>query len=480
MASSISKRVGTEDAGNVGIVALSAKRNYERPTQVQVFVRLQNFGPQPVDAPVQLTVDGEIVEANGSRTEAAFLLPDRWTRDERDKWEKDNGRQQSDSVTFDLDLTSAAVLTVKQLHHGGDVLAADDIAQVIVPAPKQLAVLLVTDGNYFLERLMSNLDLKSPDIMQPASYEQKQPGNYDVIIFDRYTPKWLPEAGNFIYVDSVPPHTDGPGQKVTVEKDADGNPALVDDEGVLDWNRDHPILKDLAMNRLYIEHALKLQVPADAQVLVDGLKVPLIVLAHDAKRTNLILGFDPNDGNWPLEYSYPMFWHHALQFLAVGSDMDVRQSYEPGRLARHPAGQPRAGSPRPQAAQARRPRRPAHAPPPPHWRLRPSAAQSCRGLRHRPTCPAVREDRRQPAGREREQHPPRHRRPRRRQGADRKRQRPAIPPRVVVVPGHLRRPPPALHRMVGLHPPGALVDSRDTAFQAVPGTSLIQISVALM
>jgi hypothetical protein len=324
------ERVGTEEAGNVGIVALSAKRNYERPTQVQVFVRLQNFGPQALDAPVQLTVDGEVVEANGSRTEAAFLLPDRWSRDERDKWEKENGRQQSDSVTFDLELTSAAVLTVKQLHKGGDVLAADDVAQVIVPPPRQLAVLLVTDGNYFLERLMNNLDLKSPDIMQAGSYEQKQPINYDVIIFDRYTPKFLPEAGNFIYVDAVPPHTDGPGQKVTVEKDAAGNPALVEDEGVLDWNRDHPILKDLALNRLYIQHAMKLLVPAEAQVLVDGLKVPLIVLAHDGKRTNLILGFDPNDGNWPLEYSFPMFWHHALQYMAVGSDMDVRQSYQPG------------------------------------------------------------------------------------------------------------------------------------------------------
>jgi hypothetical protein len=324
------ERVGTDDAGNVGIVALSAKRNYERPTQVQVFVRLQNFGPQPVDAPVQLNVDGEVVEANGARTEAAFLLPDRWSKDERDKWEKDNGRQQSDSVTFDLDLTAAAILTVKQLHKGGDVLASDDVAQVIVPSPKQLAVLLVTDGDYFFERLMGSLALKSPDLMQPGSYEQKQPANYDVVIFDRYTPKWLPEAGNFVYVDAVPPHTDGPGQKVTVEKDAAGDPAIVEDEGVLDWNRDHPILKDLAMNRLYIQHAMKLQAPAEAQVLVDGLKVPLIVLAHDGKRTNLVLGFDPKDGNWPLEYSFPMFWHHALQFMAVGSDMDVRQSYDPG------------------------------------------------------------------------------------------------------------------------------------------------------
>src|SRR3712207_6254213 len=52
-------KIGSDTAGNVGVVALSAKRNYERPTQVQVFARLANFGPEPLQVPVQLAVDGE-------------------------------------------------------------------------------------------------------------------------------------------------------------------------------------------------------------------------------------------------------------------------------------------------------------------------------------------------------------------------------------------------------------------------------------
>jgi len=324
------ERIGSDDSANVGIVALSAKRNYERPTQVQVFARLQNFGPDPVEAPVRLSVDGEVVEAGGSRTQTTFLLPDRWSRDDRDKWEQVHNRTQSDSVTFDLDLTSAATIKVEQMHRQGDVLAADDVAQVIVPPPKQLEVLLVTDGNYFLEKAMANMRLKAPDIMQPAVYEDKQPQKYDVIIFDRYTPKQLPPAGNFIYFGAVPPATQGPGQKVTAATDAAGTPVLMSDEEVLDWNRDNPMLKDLALNRLYIAKTLKLKVPLDAQTLVDGLKGPLVVLARDGKRTNLIVGFDVLESNWPFEISFPIFLHRALQYVAVGSDMDVRQSFEPG------------------------------------------------------------------------------------------------------------------------------------------------------
>src|SRR5690242_931830 len=48
--------VGTPDAGNIAVVALSAKRSYENPTKVQVFARLADYGPKPITAQVQLSV----------------------------------------------------------------------------------------------------------------------------------------------------------------------------------------------------------------------------------------------------------------------------------------------------------------------------------------------------------------------------------------------------------------------------------------
>ena len=220
------ERVGSDAAQNIAIVALSAKRNYERPTQVQVFARLQNFGSEPAEVPVQLSVDDKVVEVSGATRQTAFLLPERWSKDDRDKWEAQNGRHSSDTVTFNLDLTTEAVIKVEQLHKQNDVLAADDEAQVIVPPPKQLDVLLVTDGNYFLERAIQNMHLKSPDIMQTVTYEEQKPSKYDVILYDRYTPTYLPAAGNFVYFGSVPPASQGPGQKITAVNDAQEIPCF--------------------------------------------------------------------------------------------------------------------------------------------------------------------------------------------------------------------------------------------------------------
>src|SRR5438045_3487868 len=57
-------KIGLDESGNIGVVALSAKRNYERPTEVQVFARLANYGPSPTKAQVQLSV--EMIDPTGA------------------------------------------------------------------------------------------------------------------------------------------------------------------------------------------------------------------------------------------------------------------------------------------------------------------------------------------------------------------------------------------------------------------------------
>ncbi|HEX4125380.1 MAG TPA: VWA domain-containing protein [Tepidisphaeraceae bacterium] len=323
-------KIGSDDSPNIGIVALSARRNYQRPTQVQVFARLANFGPDPVEAPVRLSVDGEVVSLVGGATRTVFLYPQRWDPARREASQHQIGRPETDSVTFQLDLTSSAVIKLEQMHKEGDVLAADDIAQVIVPPPKTLSVLLVTPGNYFLQRAIESLDLKKPDIITPAAYEQNGPKSYDVIIYDRYIPKHVPSTGSFLYFLD-PAHPMLPAElKVKIARDENKKPVILHDIGVLDWNRDHPILHDLQLEKLYVAAAVKLDVPPTAQVLLDGLKCPLLVLQQQGNTTNLICPFDLLQSNWPLRVSFPVFLHNAMQFLAVGSADALRQSFEPG------------------------------------------------------------------------------------------------------------------------------------------------------
>ena len=327
------ERIGSEEAGNIGVVALSAKRNYENPVQVQVFARFANFGPQPAETFVNLTLDGKPVDTGQSTR--LFLLPERWTDEQRTTWERTNGRAASASIDFPMELTTSAVIGIEHTNKENDVLKADDAARVVVPPPKQLSVLLVTDGNYFLEKAVQSQNLKNPATLTPEAYEDKVGGpdfNYDVILFDRYTPQKMPAAGNFIYFGACPN-----GLKLKAATDAQGRYQMVEDVGVLDWKRDHPILRNLAMQKLYVAEALKLEGAAEnSEVLLDGLKCPLVVLHREGKGVHLVVAFDLLQSNWPMKVSFPIFLFNSLQFMAVGANMDVRQSLEPGATPRIP------------------------------------------------------------------------------------------------------------------------------------------------
>lgn len=51
---------------------------------------------------------------------------------------------------------------------------------------------------------------------------------------------------------------------------------------------------------------------------------------------HLAVSFDLLQSNWPLKVSFPIFLHNAMQFLAVGAEMDLRQSQPPGATPRIP------------------------------------------------------------------------------------------------------------------------------------------------
>ena len=318
--------IGSDKTGNIAIVAMNAKRNYERPAEVQIFARLANFGPDPVDADVQLSVDGQIRSVAGTS-----LAPERWPDTQRDKMKV------KDSVEFTIEMTTAGVVRVEQMHKEGDALAADDAATVVVPPPKNLSVLLVTEGNFFLELAMRSLGLENPQQMLPAAYESTKPdGKFDVIIFDRYQPKFMPPSGgNFVYFGCTPP-------PAAVENKLTGQPPVYVPQppknkhvtGIIDWKRVHPVLRHLALSSHGFADPIKLTVPPEAEVLMEGPGGPLMVLYRNKISTHFVMGFDIIDSTWPLKPSFPVFMHNLMQFLAIGSEMDVRPAFEPGATPR--------------------------------------------------------------------------------------------------------------------------------------------------
>ena len=316
--------IGSETAGNLAIVSIDAKRDYDDPVKVQVFARLANYGPETKTAAVRLSVNGE-----EKKVSDVNLTPERWTDPD---WVRRHPGEAGavsglNSVAFTFDMPTGGIVQIEQMNKGGDLLAADDRAAVVVPPPKNLSVLLVmiSRDDPYLERAFESQGLQASAVMTADEYEAKPPTNFNVIMFDRYTPKTLPDSGSFMWFGCCPPVG-----KLKIERDGDRY-RTEENVTVLDWQRENPILKHLQVGDLFAASMLKLAVPPSAQVLVDGIKGPMIVLDREGQRTNLVVAFDLLQSNWPLHrVSFPLFIHYALQYLALGSDMAVRADYQPG------------------------------------------------------------------------------------------------------------------------------------------------------
>lgn len=316
--------VGSDQAPNLAITSLSARRNYERPTEVQVFAALTNFGPETVTAQVEVRVDDRL-----ARILDATVLPDRWTQAQRDQAIR-AGSAPRDKLEFTAELSDRAVISLRHLAQG-DALPLDDAAWVVVPPPRSLAVLLVTDGNYFLERVIDILGLNAPKRMTTRDYESQKPTDFDVVLFDRHRPTFLPPAGSFVYFGAPPPA----GSRLEPLTDADGW-QIANDNGTLDWKRDHPMLRGMNLGRLFAARSLRLKLPLEAETLIDGTTGPLLVMLREGRVSHLVFTFDLLESNWPLQRTFPATLNLAMRFMAVGSDMDVRESFAPGSAIRVP------------------------------------------------------------------------------------------------------------------------------------------------
>lgn len=315
-------KLGTDDATNVAIVAMSAKRNFERPSEVQVFARLANYGPQPATVSVQLSVNDAV-----NRLANVELPPKRWSDA---GWKKDHPSEipanfeTRDSVEFTLDLKDAATLKLEHLYRN-DTLASDNAVNIILPPARQLKVMLVTQGNIFLNRGMLGVPTQEFKTVKPSEYEGKVPDDMDLVIFDRYFPRTLPDAGAFMYFASAPPDS-----KLKPALEEDGRVKFVEDPVVLDWRREHPILSAMLLSKLHIKETMQIDLPLESQVLIDSTKGPLMVLFREARRTHLVIGFDIMQSDWVFDASYPIFLLQATEYMALSSQVNVRESLPPG------------------------------------------------------------------------------------------------------------------------------------------------------
>ncbi len=328
------RRIGTDPQNNptdnIAIVSLAARRDFAKPQRVQVFARLANFGPNVVDTNVTLAVDGVVRKVTAITVPPAPPLA---TQPDGAVVYPPPGEQ---SVQFELTLTAAALIGVS--HDFGDALSADNAAAINIAPPRKLRVLLVSEGNAFLQRVIESVGVETLVTLNAKRYENLDPKSlrrdlsairsegYDVIVFDGYAPpaEALPPV-NSLYLGQAPPIA-GLERRPTLESDPKT-------QVFLSWQRDDPLLRYVALDDVLLVEPGRLVVPEDGRVLATAQTGPVMAeVVRDGVR-HVTASFNVLKTNWPMQVSFAVFISNALDVLSLQGQGDAGVAYAPGDVA---------------------------------------------------------------------------------------------------------------------------------------------------
>ncbi len=199
-----------------------------------------------------------------------------------------------------------------------DRLASDDRAWAIVPRDRLRRVLLVTDGDPYLETALTYLPNTELYGVSPANYgPSTHPEKFDLIVFDAHLPQSLPSTP----ILAIAPDRSGPLGDVAGSLTAPGIGSLDPQE---------PILRYVDLSTTHIAEAKKLVLPAWARSVIPGpAGAPLLYAGDRAGLRTAVLAFEPRRSDLPLQVAFPILVANLAGEL-IGASSGPNDAVKPG------------------------------------------------------------------------------------------------------------------------------------------------------
>ena len=284
---------------NQAIVALAVRTAPSAVTR-SVFASVANLDLSPVTTRVEIWGDGRLLEAR-----ELFLDP-------------------VSRADVGIDDVPRDVSVVEVRLGGGDQLACDDRAWAVVPPDRLLRILLVSEGDPYLETALAFLPNTELYGVTPADYGTKtKPELFDLVIFDANVPAELPHVPTLLV---APPRTSPLGTVAGTLKD----PA------VGRTGPDEPLLRYVDLTTLHVAEAAKVTLPDWARTVIPGpAGTPLLYVGeHDGLRAG-VLAFEPRRSDLPLQVAFPILVSNLVGEL-VGASQAPSSAVAPGSLVNLP------------------------------------------------------------------------------------------------------------------------------------------------
>lgn len=264
---------------DVGITAFTAGA---RRTSTRVVVEVHNFGGRPVRSDLDLDADGQLVDVR-----PLSVAPGR-----------------SSTQTWDH---LPPGITRLRAHLGiHDDLPADKTAWAVVPVQKRTPVVLVSDGDYFLQTAL-RLD---PDVrltaLRPSQYRAGAVANGDVGILDGVKAA-VPPTASVLLVAPLPGRSSG--LEAGSRKPVGSLNATPDGEA-------SGLTRGVQLAGVHVLRVRMISAPGWLHSVVRSGRVPVVLAGENGQHRLVVMPFRLEESDWPLQVSFPVLVQNVVRYLA--------------------------------------------------------------------------------------------------------------------------------------------------------------------
>lgn len=275
------------DSANLAISAIASRATGD---DLFLYVRVTNYGIDDQSTIISIDVDGklqesrEIVLSRESSTNLSWMLPE-----------------------------DVQVITARLYIEDGDLLGEDNRLWTIPEDSKQKRVLLISEGNRFLETVFSKLPgyqlFRSPT---GSEISLEQVGSYDLVVYDSVPVPTPPPATDLLIINPQPGDLDS-------TNDA---PSLVNVSGVFSATSvihlvDSPLLRYVDWSNINILEAAKVEAPW-GQAIVEAEAGPLLLSGEYNGQRIVIMTFALQESDLPLQIAFPVLMANITGWLSPG------------------------------------------------------------------------------------------------------------------------------------------------------------------
>jgi len=275
---------------NLAITRFATRAVLNSPQTSEILLEVANFGRAAATTNVEISYDGRLLDVKpltiepGGRAVRIFPTVPRPTNDGRG-W-----------LTARLDTA--------------DALAADNVAYAVLPVEPPQRVLLVTKGNWFLEKLLGADQGMAFELLTPDSFSASLAPKFDAVVLDNFVPEGFDlaaAAGNYFFIKQTPFNASAPP---------------LDQPIITDLDSHDPVLRLVNLQNITLLHAAPLAVPKSGdwtwQTPIRSFEHPLMLTGerHGGGQRVAALALDIGDSDLPLRVAFPLLISNTLHWLA--------------------------------------------------------------------------------------------------------------------------------------------------------------------